>query len=127
MSHMTIDEIANLEREGRRGIREAIRHNMTVEGFAEEAAEENTDILIKFVQELARYMGMEVVNKIGMNTVTAPFLAAAFLLEAAAVIEVASKGSPELEQNMRNAAEGISGAIHADSAFVTMRVRDERM
>ena len=127
MSHMTIEEIANLEREGRRNIREAIRRNMTAEGFAEQAAEENTDILIKFVKELARYMGIEVVNKIGMNTVTAPFLAAAFLLEAAAVIEVASKGNPELEQNMRNAAEGISRAIHADSTFVTMRVRDERM
>lgn len=127
MSHMSIEEISNLEREGRRNIREAMRRNMTAEGFAEEAAEENTDILIKFVKELARYMGLEVVNKIGMNTVTVPFLAAAFLLEAAAVIEVASQGSPELEQNMRNAAEGISGAIHADSAFVTMRVRDERM
>jgi hypothetical protein len=124
---MTIEEIANLEREGRRNIREAIRRNMTAEGFAEQAAEENTDILVEFVKELARYMGMEVVNKIGMNTVTAPFLAAAFLLEAAAVIEVASKGNQELEQNMRNAAEGISGAIHADSAFVTMSVRDDRM
>jgi hypothetical protein len=124
---MTIEEIANLEREGRRNIREAIRRNMTAEGFAEQAAEENTDILVKFVKELARYMGMEVVNKIGMNTVTAPFLAAAFLLEAAAVIEVASKGNQELEQNMRNAAEGISRAIHADSAFVTMSVRDDRM
>ena len=98
MSHMTIEEIANLEREGRRSIREAIRRNMTAEGFAEEAAEESTDILIKFVQELARYMGLEVVNKIGMNTETAPFLAAAFLLEAAAVIEVASKGNPEVER-----------------------------
>jgi DNA-binding GntR family transcriptional regulator len=124
---MTIEEIANLEREGRRSIREALRRHMTAEGFAEEAAEENTDILIKFVQELARYMGLEVVNKIGMNTVTAPFLAAAFLLEAAAVIEVASKGNPEVEQDMRDTAEGISRAIHAGSAFVTMRVRDDRM
>lgn len=127
MSHMSIEEIADLEREGRRNIHEAMRRNMTVEGFAEEAAEENTDTLIKFVQELARYMGLEVVNKIGMNTVTAPFLAAAFLLEAAAVIEVTSKGIPELERDMRNTAEGITKAIHADSAIVTMRVKDERM
>ena len=127
MSHMTIEEIADLEREGRRNIREAMRRNMTAEGAAEEAAEENTDILIKFVMELARYMGLEVVNRIGMNAMTAPFRAAAFLLEAEAIIGVAAQGLPEIEQNMRNAAEGIAKAIHADSAFVTMRVKDGRM
>ena len=127
MSHMTIEEIADLEREGRRNIREAMRRNMTAEGAAEETAEENTDILIKFVMELARYMGLKVVNRIGMNAMTAPFLAAAFLLEAEAIIGVAAQGLPEIEQNMRNAAEGLAKAIHADSAFVTMRVKDGRM
>lgn len=127
MSHLTIEEIANLEREGRKNIREAMRRNMTAEGFAEEAAEENTDTLIKFVQELVRYMGLEVVNKIGMNPTTGPFLAAAFLLEAEAIIETVSSGDSEFERYVRDAAEGIAKAMHADSAIVTMRVKDERL